>query len=285
MPETLQRETEIVETTLLKGFSGPIAKLPRLAIKAFVDKRKFQVSPYTMRKEYALLKAIFGFALDNEIISADPCQRIKTPELPRPRKARYSPAQFGLVLAQCPSWLRPIAVLADATGMRRGSVLSITPAMIELEAKRISLPTTKNNEALDVFLGDVALATVRHLLTRHLGGPHDRIFAGHGPNKVSVAFKRAVRRAGLNGYRFHDTRHTAGVHMRKSSDFDTVAATLGHLDPKQSAKYREVPREQKLAAAKAMDEHLGEAGVVVTENGIEVTGGNHGVANRFREAS
>jgi integrase len=270
-PETLTRETGIV-TTLLKHFDGgsPIAKLQRLVIKAFVDKRKFKVSPYTLRKELGVLKAIIGYALDAEIISADPCERIKTPELPRARKLRYTPEQFRLVLAQCPDWFKPIVILANATGMRRGSVLSITPAMVDLQARRVSLPETKNGEALDVFLGDVALATLRYLLARHMGGAQNRIFAGRTPNNVSVAFKRAARRAGLEGYRFHDTRHTAGVYMRKSTDFDTVAATLGHLDPKQSAKYQEVPVEEKLAAAKAMDRHLLEAGVTVTDGGIEV---------------
>lgn len=52
-----------------------------------------------------------------------------------------------------------------------------------------------------------------------------------------TAFRRAVARAGIEDFRFHDTRHTAATRILRESNLRVVQNILGHSDPKTTAKY------------------------------------------------
>lgn len=65
---------------------------------------------------------------------------------------------------------------------------------------------------------------------------------------LKSAMRRAVPRGGVENFRFHDMRHTAGTRVLRASNLRVVQRLLGHSDIKTTTKY-----------AHAMDEDLRDA--------------------------
>src|SRR6266571_2468042 len=70
---------------------------------------------------------------------------------------RYlQPGEFQAILEHCPDWLRPVAVLAVNTGMRRSEMLKLRPLDVDLHHGRVLLRQTKNGESRVVYLNAAA---------------------------------------------------------------------------------------------------------------------------------
>jgi integrase len=109
---------------------------------------------------------------------------------------------------------------------------------VDLETNRLWLAQTKNNSGRAVYLNETARCALERLMNN--GTPAtQRIFEGVTPDSVTVAFRRAVRKAGIEDCRFHDLRHTAASWLAMSgSDIHSVATLLGHRDLRMASRYR-----------------------------------------------
>jgi len=53
-----------------------------------------------------------------------------------------------------------------------------------------------------------------------------------------TAFENAVRRAGIEGFRFHDLRHTTASYLAmQGASLLEIGAVLGHKSPSMTARY------------------------------------------------
>lgn len=96
-------------------------------------------------------------------------------------------------------------VLAIETGMRFGELVSITWNNVDLDARTIHLPDTKNGHPRTVPLSTRALGAIRTVPSEYEG----RAFMGK-PGSIRAAFGAALKRSGVGSdLRFHDLRHEA----------------------------------------------------------------------------
>lgn len=65
------------------------------------------------------------------------------------------------------------------------------------------------------------------------------------------AARRAIARAGVVDFHFHDTRHTAATRVLRRSNLRVVQDLLGHADVKTTTKYAHVMRDDILGALEA----------------------------------
>ena len=181
---------------------------------------------------------------------------------------------------------RDLFSVAIYTGLRRSELLGLRWTDVDLDRGRLSvvaglhrltgkglvlLPTKTARSRRSVSVGAEALDTLRHVRMQQLenrlaAGPawHDTGFVftkGDGspidPEKVTHAFARVARGAGLTGVRFHDLRHThaslmlqAGVHPKVVSErlghasvtitLDTYSHVLPGLQEDATARFSEV---------------------------------------------
>lgn len=82
-------------------------------------------------------------------------------------------------------------------------------------------------------MNDAALEALKALPPRIDG----RLFPLHA-NQVSIAFMRAVRRAGIEDFRLHDCRHTfASYQAMAGIQAHGLQSLLGHKDGRMTTRY------------------------------------------------
>ena len=91
---------------------------------------------------------------------------------------------------------------------------------------------------------------VRRLLKRMEGWDDLYVFAINTAS-LDALFRRYRERAGLSGFTFHDTRHTATTRLAKQVHVLTLCKILGWKGTKQALTYYNPTPEQILKQVKA----------------------------------
>jgi integrase len=256
-PRAYKREDGILEAHLgpFFGEKTKLSAIRRADVQKYITHRSGKVSPASITKELNVLKHLMALALEWELIPANPTHGVKAPRVPVGRVRYLQPTELRAVLEACPEWLRPIAGLAVATGMRRGEILGLRWLDVDSMGGRIVLPQTKNGEGRIVYLNNLAQQALS-AVPREKAKPTDHVFAGDSvtPENVSLAFLRACRAVNISDFRFHDLRHTAASWMRmQGADIHTVALILGHKDLRMAARYQHLSPAFLSDAVKLLD--------------------------------
>jgi integrase len=236
-----ERERGIVEDHLKPFFAGELRAVRRATVARYITARCAEVSSATVIKEVNVLKHLLRLAAEEwEYLPVNPIPRSMRPPKPAPGRMRYlQPGELSVLLESAPLWLRPIIVLAIATGMRRSEILRLRWLDVDLNGARALLPKTKNGEGRIVYLNRLALKAIELLPVSEKSKPTDVLFPDLDPHWVSVCFMRLCRKLGVADFHFHDLRHTAASWLRmKGADIHTVAQLLGHKDLRMAARYQ-----------------------------------------------
>jgi integrase len=208
-----------------------MANLSAARIAAFRDERLKEVSAGTVIRELAYLSAIINHARREWGINVpNPVQMVRKPQSPQARSRVLTDEEVSKLLqaleptGRRSHWTKPAVQLALYTAMRRGELLSLKWENVDLQGRTAFLPDTKNGDSRTVPLSSVAVQVLTEL-PRHISGTVFPVKAF----TLDAAFKRGVRRAGLDGVRFHDLRRTAITCMaEKLPNVIELAAVSGH---------------------------------------------------------
>jgi integrase len=119
---------------------------------------------------------------------------------------------------------------ALATGMRAGELCGLR--WDDVRADHVRLLVTKNGSARDVPLSPYA----RRLVARLRGWDAALVF-GLRSQTLDALFRRARDRAGLAGFSFHDSRHTAATRMARKLDVLDLCKVFGWRGTGQALAY------------------------------------------------
>ncbi|MGE5443321.1 MAG: site-specific integrase [Ignavibacteriales bacterium] len=155
-----------------------------------------------------------------------------------------SPEEEERLLACSSPQLRAILICALNTGMRKGEIISLKWSNVDLDSNVITLEATntKSKKARKIPINSKLRKTL--LEEKLKGGGSEYVFlnSNGSPYKrqgsLKQAFGGACRRAGIEGLRFHDLRHTAATRMVESgAKIVAVSRILGHADLKTTMRY------------------------------------------------
>ncbi|MGF6723016.1 integrase [Paraburkholderia sp. GAS41] len=218
---------------------------PRI-IAAWRDRRLLKVSGSTVNREMNLLHAVFEAARKDWGI-AMPCNPVAGVRRPRSnpaRERRLSIAEQSVLLCACRqarvTWLAPIVELAIHTGMRQGEVRTLLWQNIDATDCVVTLPAaaTKTLSTRTVPLNKRCMAVIESIRGSRVGPLQGPVFPDVTRNALKLAFKRARQRAGIEDFRFHDTRHEATSRLFERGFNDTEVATItGHKTRAMLARY------------------------------------------------
>ncbi len=144
------------------------------------------------------------------------------------------------------------------TGRRLNEVLGLKWAWVDLDAKVLRLPDTKNG-ALLVSLGDVAVSVLAEL--KASGRDDTYVIAGQRKGAPLVNLQkpwRAVRAlAGLDDVRIHDLRHTfASIGAGMGMSLHMLGRLLGHTQAATTSRYAHLAQDPVRTAADAIGAEL-----------------------------
>jgi len=220
--------------------SWSLTKISSSRIAEYRDLRLNEVSAGTVNRELAYLSSIINHARREwGITIQNPVQQVRKPTSPPGRTRTLSEDEEKKLLVSLEPlgrrspWTYPIVMLALETAMRRSELLALLWENIDLKRQTAFLPDTKNGSSRKVPL-TLAAVGVLSKLPRNISGV---VF----PVKyftLDAAFKRAVKRAGLIDFRFHDLRHTAISKMaEKLPNLIELSAVTGHKSLSMLKRY------------------------------------------------
>ncbi len=221
---------------------APIADVTPQHIADFRDARLKQVTGSSVLRELALLGAVFEAArLEWGLIDKNPCRDIRKPQEARHRTRTLHWREIRALLRQMGYRRRGrVATTAEAvavcmlvalrTGMRAGELCSLTWS--EVYDRHVHLPITKNGTARDVPLSSRAKP-----LIERMRGWDDQLVFGLKTASLDALFRKYRARAGLSGFTWHDTRHTAATMLSKKVDVLTLCKVFGWSETRQALTY------------------------------------------------
>ena len=153
----------------------------------------------------------------------------------------------------CAEHLKPIIIVALNTGMRKGEILNLKWEDIDFRQKIIYLLETKNNEKREIPMNQVVFDTLLKV-RKPPNSPYVFYNKDGKPfDDVKTAFWRALKRAGIKNFRFHDLRHTFASHLVMAGvDLNTVKELLGHKDIKMTQRYAHLSPDHKKIAVETL---------------------------------
>ena len=225
----------------------------------------------SVNREMACLHHLFRKAVEWELIEQSPFSRGKSLILKENnQRLRFlSEAQIHEVLGFAPPYLKDIIVCAVNTGMRRGEILTLK--WNQIRNGFIYLQKTKTKESRQIPINK----DLETLLTRlKAQGPSSNVFdlsgkpldqpapqtdcvftyRGKPVKNIKKAFQRAVDRAGIEDFKFHDLRHTfASQLIMKGGSIKDVQELLGHKTMTMTLRYAHLADDHKKTAVNLLN--------------------------------
>lgn len=261
-PESASRDARSLKALAATFGSQRLAEIAPEMVECYKQQRARVVKPATVNKELATLRHLFTLAVRWNYVTRNPVHNVRFLKEP-PGRVRYLQAdEYRRLLDACtarPPYLAAIVVCAVNTGLRQGEILNLTWADVNLRDRTVTLRQTKNNEMAVVPLNAAIVDTLR-ALPRSLDG-QARVFGSWTRAALTMAFRRAVKRAGLADLRFHDLRHDfasqlimRGVHLR------AVQMLLRHRDARMTTRYAHLSQEHLREAVSRLGQSVAESG-------------------------
>lgn len=184
----------------------------------------FTDKPSTGNQCRAVLKEVFNFALNHQIVDTNPVVGIDRLTEGR-RKRLLTPAEFGQIRTVGSPRLQAVMDVLYLTGQRIGDVLTIQPA--DMGEEGLAFAQEKTGTRLVVrWTPGLRAAVARLLVVRGRRLSYDMI---------ERDWLEATRAVGVQDARLHDIRAMAAVAVGRGRDRAT--ALLGHASEAQTETY------------------------------------------------
>ena len=205
------------------------------------DTRLKLVQANSVKRELDILGALFETARREwGWIDKNPVRDVKKPRTPDHREVVITRPQIKLMLKTFGySPIQPIRTISQAcamaflmalrTGMRAGEITKLTWQRVH--DGYCVLPETKTVPR------NVPLDRKATRLINKIRGFDDVLVFGVGAGTLDARFRTIRARAGLEGFTFHDSRHTAATWLANRLNLLDLCKMFGWANPKQAMTY------------------------------------------------
>jgi integrase len=217
----------------------------------------------TVNRLVACLKHMFTKATEWEMVEEESLKRVRKVKLLRENNSRLrflSKEECQNLINACDQHIRPIVIIALNSGMRKSEILNLTWNQVDLKHGFIMLERTKNGERREIPI-NMSLRNALENLPRRLDGGY--IFVNQKKGKpfrdIRKSFPSALKKVGIEDFRFHDLRHTfASQLVMAGVDITTIKELLGHKSLAMTMRYSHLSPSHKARAVELLDTVLSE---------------------------
>lgn len=222
------------------AFAKQIGTITSADMAGWRDRRLNVVTAGTVLREWNLLSAVFGWAVEHGLLVSNPLSAIKRPAEPPARDYLITDRDIELIgltvgwpvvpksASESVVWAFMFAI---ETAMRRGEILALEWSDI---GERTA--TVRGEDAGGSKSGKrvvpLSFAAITLLdMVRHLPKP-----CPIASSTADTLWRRLRDRAGVD-FHFHDSRHLAITRLSRRLDMLALARMVGHRNPSQLLTY------------------------------------------------
>jgi integrase len=231
----------------------PIAEITRRDVINLVD-AVAERAPIQANRVLTVLSIFFGWALDRDVVQADPTNRVRKPTKEKARERVLNDVELAAFWKSCDAldWpFGPLLKLLALTGQRKSEIGELRWSEVNIESKRIDLSATryKSGKPHAIPLSAKALEIINGL--NKVGEEPNFVFTTTGETPVS-GFSRAKTnldalmleelkrnaasnerdKAKLEPWVIHDLRRTVRTNLsRLGVSAEISERVLGHAVP------------------------------------------------------
>jgi integrase len=258
----------------------PVKSLTPAAVRAwYATAMRGRGGNTSIDQSYRLLRAILNTAVREGLLAKNPCQVPGAGTTRAKRRTVASPRQVVALVDEVPGPYKAAVLLAAWGGLRRGEILALRRSDLDLAAGTVSVHRNQvellaSRSRFDakpktdagyrtVALPPHVIPFLKDHLRKYAGESRLFVSSTGGPmpgDTLTQAFSRARDRLGMEGFRFHDLRHTGQTLAASTgATLADLMKRLGHSSPAAAMRY--------LHTVNGRDEAIAEALSAIAENG------------------
>lgn len=227
------------------------------------EKTPRMLSNATVVRYLASLSVCFSYGIEDLGWAEDnPIRNIKKPKPERGRVRFLSDEERNTLLQACEAsnckYLHSVVVLALLTGARLSEIMGLRWQDIDFKRRTLLFEETKNGERRSVPLARQAYDILHGMSkVRRIDSPF--VFArddGKQPKDIRKQWEKAVKKAALENFRFHDLRHTAASYLAMNgASLLEIADILGHKTLSMVKRYSHLTEGHTAGVIERMAAH------------------------------
>ncbi len=237
-------------------------------IENYQGKRKAEgKSDATIDQEVGAAKTVINKAFNNDMVGGDSLKRFKRVKKllkagANRRDKVLSIEEADALMEAAPAHIKPIVATAYHTGMRKGEILNLKWNRIDMQERTIRLTPkdTKSGRGRIIPISESLYPTLK-ALPKSIHHGEVFLFKGKPITDIRGGLRKACKgaeipygRSALNGFTFHDLRHTFNTDMRKAGVHESVIKKImGHEDPGMFSRYNTIDLDDLKGGIERLD--------------------------------
>ena len=267
-PSSAQRdENSLKHLRPVFGGGKRLSDISPILVERYKAMRKNEgAKAMTINNELGCLRHMFTMAIKWGRAEKNPVSDVKFLKEPKVKDRILSPEEETRLLAyvrtghKC-KHMEAIIITALNTGMRKGEILGLRWENVDFRAGCITVEKTKNGEIRKIPMNETLTTTLKNV--RNPAQSSGYVFGESGNSEpaekrrfldVKRAWWHALKKAGIENFRFHDLRHTFGSRLGMAGvDIKTIQELMGHRDITMTSRYSHPTPEHKRKAVQILE--------------------------------
>lgn len=225
----------------------PLGSIRPTEVQELVADLTARLAPRTVQGVYRVLHALYGSAVRDRLVAANPCEHIDLPRAPKQDVTILTAAEVDALAQAIDPRHRTMVLLGAGAGLRISEALGLAVSGVDFLRRELRVTqqvvTIRGTTTLEppkspasvrtVPLADTVLGELAAHLSRHPVGPsglwHSDQDAPIPTGRYEHRWATVAKRAGLAGTKYHALRHTfASALIASGCSVEAVRAALGH---------------------------------------------------------
>ena len=249
------RDDNVLIKKLLTHFKGKyLTQITTYLVEQYKAERIQKVKPATVNREVACLKAIFNKAiLWKKFKGENPVSKVKLFREDNTRVRFLTKEEISELLRNCSEKLERMVTCALNTGMRLGEIFNLKWKDIDWKNGLVTVEHTKSGRTRFIPMNQQLRETFQNI-ERYAGCPYVFNHDGNRYTDIKKPLQRALKKAGIEDFRFHDLRHTFASHLVMAGvNLKAVQELLGHQSIEMTMRYAHLSQDNKRVAVSLLD--------------------------------